>query len=133
MATHSSILAWRIPMERGVWWTTVHGVTELDMTERLSTAQFSSVQSLSHVRLCNPMNCSMLDLPVHHQLPESTKPMFIESVMPFNHLILCHLLLLHLQSFQASGSFQMSQFFASCGQRIEVSASTSILPMNTQD
>ena len=36
MATHSSILAWRIPMDRGVWWATVHGVTELDTTERLS-------------------------------------------------------------------------------------------------
>ena len=28
MATHSSILAWRIPMDRGVWWATVHGVTK---------------------------------------------------------------------------------------------------------
>ena len=28
MATHSSILAWRIPMDRGAWWTTVHGVTK---------------------------------------------------------------------------------------------------------
>ena len=28
MATHSSILAWRIPMERGAWWATVHGVTK---------------------------------------------------------------------------------------------------------
>ena len=28
MATHSSILAWRIPMDRGAWWGTVHGVTE---------------------------------------------------------------------------------------------------------
>ena len=28
MATHSSILAWRIPMDRGVWQATVHGVTE---------------------------------------------------------------------------------------------------------
>ena len=37
MATHSSILAWRIPMERGAWRTTVHGVTkELDMTEHTS-------------------------------------------------------------------------------------------------
>ena len=27
MATHSSILAWRIPMDRGAWGTTVHGVT----------------------------------------------------------------------------------------------------------
>ena len=32
--------------------------------------QFSSVQLLSHVRLCDPMNCSTLGLPVHHQLPE---------------------------------------------------------------
>ena len=28
MATHSSILAWRIPMDIGAWWPTVHGVTE---------------------------------------------------------------------------------------------------------
>ena len=28
MATHSSILAWRIPIDRGAWWATVHGVTE---------------------------------------------------------------------------------------------------------
>ena len=39
----------------------------------------------------------------------------------------------HLQSFQASGSFQMSQFFASGGQSIGVSASASVLPMNIQD
>ena len=38
-----------------------------------------------------------------------------------------------LLSFQALGSFQMSQFFTSSGQRIGVSASTSILPMNVQD
>ena len=28
MATHSSILAWRVPIERGAWWATVHGVTK---------------------------------------------------------------------------------------------------------
>ena len=39
----------------------------------------------------------------------------------------------HLQSFPASGSFQMSQFFASGGQIIGVSASISVLPMNIQD
>ena len=35
VATHSSILAWRIPMDRGAWWATVHGVansrTQLSM------------------------------------------------------------------------------------------------------
>jgi len=33
MATHSSILAWRIPMDTGTWQATIHGVTESDMTE----------------------------------------------------------------------------------------------------
>ena len=58
--------------------------------------------------------------------------MSIELVMPSNHVILCHPLL-HPQYFPASGSFQMSQFFASSGQSIGVSASTSVFPVNTQD
>ena len=61
------------------------------------------------------------------------KLMSIESVMPSNHLILCRPLLFCLQSFPSSGSFQMSQFFASGGQITGVSASTSILPMNIQN
>ena len=40
------------------------------------------------------MNCSTPGLPVHHQLPEFTQLMFIESVMPSSHLILCRPLLL---------------------------------------
>ena len=36
MATHSSILAWRIPMDRGTWQATVHGVAESDSTDGLS-------------------------------------------------------------------------------------------------
>ena len=51
-------------------------------------------------------------------------PTISSSVVPFFCL---------LQSFPASGSFLMSQFFASGGQSIRVSASTSVLPMNIQD
>ena len=54
-------------------------------------------------------------------------------VMPPKDLILCHPLFLLPQSFPASESFQMSQFFTSGGQNTGVSASTSILPMNIQD
>ena len=35
MATHSNILAWRISVNRGAWWATVHGLAESDTTERL--------------------------------------------------------------------------------------------------
>ena len=40
MATHFSLLAWRIPMDRGAWWATYSqcGFRESDTTERLSTA-----------------------------------------------------------------------------------------------
>ena len=55
---------------------------------------FSSVQSISHVQLCNPMNHSMPGLPVHHQLLEFTQTYSIKSVMPTSHLILCRFLLL---------------------------------------
>ena len=48
----------------------------------------------------------------------------LSSVVPFSS---------HFQSFPASGSFQMSQFFALGGQSIRVSASASVLPMNIQD
>ena len=50
-------------------------------------------------------------------------PTISSSVVPFSS---------HLQSFPASGSFQMSRFFASGGQSIGVSASASVLPMNIQ-
>ena len=33
MATHSSIFAWRIPMDRGAWWALIHEVAESDTTE----------------------------------------------------------------------------------------------------
>ena len=61
------------------------------------------------------------------------KLMPIESVMPSNHLILCCPFSSCPQSLPASGSFPMTQLFAWEGQSIGVSASASVLPMNTQD
>ena len=55
--------------------------------------QFSSVTQ-SCPTPCDHVNRSTSGLSVHHQLPELPKPMSIESVMPFNRLILCHPLLL---------------------------------------
>ena len=54
--------------------------------------QFSSVTK-SFLTLCHPMDCSTPGLPVHHQLPEFTQTHVHLSVMPSNHLILCHPLL----------------------------------------
>ena len=57
-----------------------------------SFLQFGSVAQAG-LTLFNPMDCSMPGSSVHHQLPEFTL-MSIESVMPSNHLILCHPFLL---------------------------------------
>ena len=95
--------------------------------------QFSSVQSLSHVWL------SVTPWIAAHQASLSTnsrslpKPMSIELVMPSSHLISVVPFSSCPQSFPALGSFPMSQLFAWGGQSIGVSASTSVLPMNTQD
>ena len=50
-ATHSSILAWRIPMDRGAWWATVHGVAESDTIEwlTLSLLEVPAVPPWLHV------------------------------------------------------------------------------------
>ena len=91
--------------------------------------QFSSVAQLCPT-LCEPMNCSTPGLPVHHQhlnpcpLSRWCHPTISSSVVPFSSC---------LQSPPASGSFQTSQLFTSGGQRTGVSASTSVLPVNTQD
>ena len=81
----------------------------------------------------DPMYHNTPGLPVHHQLPEFTQTHLhwvgdaiqpvSSSVIPFS----------SFQSFPASGSFQMSQFFALGSQSIGVSALTSVLPVNTQD
>ena len=71
-ATHSSILIWRIP------WTEKPGKLQSMGFQRVgrkwvtnfflmtNMTNLSSVQSLSRVRLCDPVNCSTPGLPVHH-------------------------------------------------------------------
>ena len=99
-------------------------------------AEFSSVSQLCLI-ICDPMDCSMPGFPVHHQLLELTQThvhWVSDAIEPFHLLISSSVIPFScLQSFPASGSFQISQFFASGGQSIGVSASASVLPMNIQD
>ena len=109
-------------------------VKSVSTTKMESQFQFSSIQSLSRVQLfatpwtvarqasCPPP--TPWDYPNSCPLSQWCHPTMSFSVIPFSS---CH------QSFPAPGSFQMRQLFASGGQSIGVSASTSVLPMNTQD
>ena len=96
--------------------------------------KFSSVQLLSRVRLF------MTPWTAAHQaslsITNSQSPlrlMSIESVMPSNHLILCHPLLLLPSIFPSIRVFSNESALRIGGQSIGVSASTSVLPINSQD
>ena len=98
--------------------------------------QFSSIQfshQLSHIRLfATPWTAArQASLSITNFL-SILSLMSIELVMSSNHLILCCSFSIHLQSFPASGSYPMSQFFTSGGQSPGASASASVLPMNIQ-
>ena len=70
--------------------------------------------------IINSMDYSMPTSPSITNSRSLVKLMSIESVMPHNHLILCHPLLLPIQSFPESVSFQTSRLFTSGGQSIGV-------------
>ena len=98
-----------------------------------SLSQFSSVQSLSRVRrFANPWTAARQASLSFTNSWSLLSLMPIELVMPSNHLILCHPLL-PPSVFPTSGSFPVSQLFESGSQSIGLSASASVLPMNTQD
>ena len=92
--------------------------------------QFTSVQSLSRIQLCNPMGCCMPGFPVHKQLRDFTQTQ-VHRVG--DAIQLSHPLSSPSPAFPATGSFPMSQHFTSVGQSIGASASASVLPMNFQD
>ena len=97
-----------------------------------AVSQFNSVTWLC-LTLCDPMDCSMPDLPIHHQLPEFTQTHVHwvgDAIQPS-----------HLLSSPSPPTFNLSQHqglfkwvSSSCGgQSIGVSASASVLSMNIQD
>ena len=100
---------------------------------------FSISQSVSSVfqscpTLCDPMNRSTPGLPVHHQLPEFTQTHVhqVGDAIEPSHPLLSPSPPAPNPS-QNQGLFQWSQLFAWSGQHTGVSASASVLPMNTQD
>ena len=133
-------------MDREAWHAVVHWVTKnrtrlSDWTNWLKitglarkfSVQFSSIAQ-SCLTLCDPMNCSMPGLPVHHELPESTQSQVhwvSDAIQPSHPLSSPSPPAFDLSQHQ--GSYQMSQLFISGGQNIGVSAPTLVLPMNTQD
>ena len=98
----------------------------------IPSVQFSSVPQ-SCPTLCDPMNRSRPSLLVHHQLPEFTQTHVHrvgDSIQPSHPLSSPSPPALNLSQHHY---FQMSQLFSWDGQSIGVSASTSVLLMNTQD
>ena len=94
----------------------------------------SSVQSLSCVRLfATPWTAARQASLSNTNSRSPPKPMSIESVMPSNHLILCHPLLLLPSIFPSIRVFSSESALRIRWPNIGVSASTSVLPINTQD
>ena len=97
-----------------------------------SFLRFSSVVQ-SCPTLCDPMNRSTPGLPVHHQLPESTQTHVHRVGDASSHLILCRPLLLLPSIFPSIRIFSNKSTLHIRWPSIGVSASTSALPMNTQN
>ena len=112
----------------------VSGLVRVSTAPEGTSELISSVQSLSRVRLFStPWTAAHRASLSIINSRSSLKLMSIESVMPSNYLILCRPLLLSPSIFPASGSFPVSQFFASNGQSTGVSTSVSVLQMSIQD
>ena len=105
--------------------------TDQRLTYSGSLSQFNSAAQ-SCPTLCDPMNCSMPGLPIHHQLPEFTETHVYrvgDAIQPSHPLVpfsSCP------QSFPAPKSFPVSQLFTWGGQSIGVSALASFLPKKPQ-
>ena len=106
----------------------------LPYTWNIVNQLFSSVQAHSRVWLFATSWTAVHQASLSITNSQSLlKLMSMESVMPSNHLILCHPLFLPPLILPSIRVFPMSQFFTSHGQNIGVSASASVLPMNILD
>ena len=152
MAPHSSILAWKISMDRGAWWAPlglqrvrhdeaqhnlqIHFKNVIQIKQNARVKQSGKYDNLYWLFCHSVMSDSLQNHRLQHAWPpcpspspgahpcplsQSCHPTITTSVIPFS----C------LQSFPASGSFLMSQLFASGDPSI--GASASVLPMNIQD
>ena len=97
MLTSRELLCWlrksKLESQRAETHMNLSGEGEKgNSTEQRKSSVSSVAQSCP--TLCDPVDCSTPGLPVHHQLLELAQIMSIESVMPSNHLIFCHPLLL---------------------------------------
>ena len=124
---------WELVLGRESWRAAIHWVIQKAREfEKNILVQFSSVTQWCPT-LYDPMDCCMPGLPVHHQLPESTKTHVCcvsDAIQPSHPLSSPS-----PPAFNPSQhrSFQVSRLFSSGGQRFGASPSTSVLPMNTQD
>ena len=124
--SYSAPLVWHQSMILIFWG--LLGFPQSKIPQELVVVQFSSVQSFSHVWLfVTPW------IAAHQASQSSLRLMYIESVMPSSHLILCCSLLLLPPIPPSIRVFPMSQLFSWGGQSIGVSALASFLPKNTQD
>ena len=112
----------------------IHIIQKPHLRKAPDSVQFCSVAQ-SCPTLCDPMNHSTPGLPAYHQLPEFTQTHVHwvgDAIQPSHPLLSCPFSSCP-QPLPASGSFPMSQLFTWGGQSSGVSASASVLPMNTQD
>ena len=145
MASHSSILAWKIP-----WTKELGGLQSMGSQrvghDRVTNTHAYKIGVIPCSRYCCwvsgpiwlfaiPWTAAFQASPVLHHLLEfaQTQVHWINDAIHQSSLSLSSLSPPALQSFPTSGSFPMSWLFASRGQSIRASASASVLPLNIQD
>ena len=134
-----------------IWWPNIKGKwTKIDLTKQTNSREVRSIHGNFHelkaLYSSVEFSCSVVSDSLRPQgrqharppCPSPTPRVYLNSC-PLSRW--CHPTISSSavpfssrpQSFPASGFFQMTQFFTSCGQSIGVSASTSVLPVNIQD